>query len=300
MEKSKFNGWLVLYKPIGCSSNQLLGKIKRIFSQKKAGFIGTLDPLAHGVLPVALGEATKLIPYIKDHTKEYDFTVEFGYSTDTLDQEGEVTARSSIIPKLKDIEAVLPKFSGVIKQEPPKYSAIKISGKRAYELARQGCDFVIASREVEIYSLKLINSETADNKFSFSVQCSQGTYVRSLARDIAETLGTLATITDIKRSRSGKFNLSHTIMLESLEKILHNSQLSKYVMPIDIVLDDIPVINITEAVWHKIKCGQKIHLADDMIDNVNLIMLKFQDRLCALGKCENGVFKPERVFNNLI
>ena len=198
------NGWIILDKPQNISSNQALRKIQYELHAKKAGHIGTLDPFATGVLPLAFGEATKLIPYLEGNTKTYVFELEFGTTTSTLDTEGEITSTSPNIPTLEQIEQIIPQFIGKITQTPPMYSAIHINGTRAYELARKGISVEIPKREITIYSLILKSYSKASKKALFEVTCSKGTYVRTLGADIAKSLDTVGYLTSLRRTKNGK------------------------------------------------------------------------------------------------
>lgn len=215
--KQMINGWIIIDKPEGMSSAHVVAKVKRLFKVKKAGHGGTLDPMATGVLPIALGEATKALSYILDGTKAYRFEVKWGEARSTEDREGEITATSPHRPQRQDIEVALPFFTGTIEQTPPAYSALKVNGKRAYALARAGEDVVLAARKIEIYSLTLLH--TSPDSASFEVVCSKGTYVRSLGRDIALHLGTHGHLISLRRTMAGPFHEKNAILLDSLEDI---------------------------------------------------------------------------------
>lgn len=252
----KINGWVNLDKPAGLTSTQALGKLRRILNAQKAGHAGTLDPLATGILPIALGEATKTIPFVQDATKIYSFTVKWGKATDTEDSEGDVIAKSEARPDLEAVQSTLPQFIGEIEQIPPKFSAIKIDGQRAYDLARDGQDIEMKSRIVDIKSLEIL--ELRDDDADFRVTCGKGTYVRSLARDIAIALGTYGHITMLRRERVGYFSLENTISLDFLAEIDDKATLEKYVLPLETPLDDIPALPILEKEALHIRNGQKL------------------------------------------
>lgn len=210
------NGWLVIDKPRDIGSTQVVNLTRKWLNAKKNGHCGTLDPFATGVLPVAFGEATKLIPLVTDGPKEYEFVVKWGEATASGDTESEVCQRSAIIPSKEDILSVLPRFIGKISQVPPAYSAIKINGERAYNLARRGEDVEIPERIVEIYALELLE-ELPEEQARFRVACSKGTYVRTLGQDIAKSLGTVGHLKELRRTKCGNFDLSQKILLENIK-----------------------------------------------------------------------------------
>ncbi|GAB4360520.1 MAG: tRNA pseudouridine(55) synthase TruB [Oricola sp.] len=210
------SGWLVLDKPLGMGSTEAVSKIKWLFKADKAGHAGTLDPAASGILPIALGEATKTVPYVVDGEKVYRFTVKWGTETATDDAEGAVTAESDSRPDRADIEAILPDYTGTIMQKPPAYSAIKIGGERAYDLAREGEQVDIPAREVEIHSLTIVSHE--DGRTAFEVECGKGTYVRSLARDMGRDLGCFGHVVELRRTVVDPFDEEDAVTLQELEK----------------------------------------------------------------------------------
>ena len=209
------HGWLVLDKPVGMTSTQAVGAIKRLFTRKRAGHAGTLDPLASGCLPIALGEATKTVPFVMDGRKVYRFTVRWGEERDTDDADGRVTATSDARPTRAAIEALLPRFTGTIAQVPPRFSAIKIEGERAYDLARDGETVELAARPVEIHRLELVDMPDADHA-EFEAECGKGTYVRALARDIGRALGCFGHVEALRRKAVGPFGENDMISLEQL------------------------------------------------------------------------------------
>ena len=216
------SGWINLDKPVGIGSTKALSRVRKFLDAQKAGHAGTLDPLASGILPIALGEATKVIPFIQDAAKTYAFTIKWGEATDTDDTEGNIIKTSPNRPKEQDILKALPDFTGEITQIPPKYSAIKIDGQRAYDLARSGADIEMKSRQVVINQLELL--EARRDAADFRVNCGKGTYVRSLARDIAEKLGTYGHIIALRRESVGYFTLQSAISLEILENLINTSE----------------------------------------------------------------------------
>ncbi len=295
-QKNKVDGWVVLDKPIGPSSTQALGKVRWIFEAAKGGHGGTLDPLASGVLPIALGEATKLIPFAMDGTKQYEFAVRWGAATATDDLEGSVVATSPVRPAESAIRAALPRFEGEIEQLPPAFSAIKIDGKRAYELARAGEEVILQPRKVLIHKLEYLESPDADTA-RFRVTCGKGTYVRSLARDLAGALGTVGHVTELRRTRVGKFTLESAISLARLEGFGHSPARFGALAPVETALDDIPVLAVTAEEAAALKQGRA--LRDPRTDRVPAEPIAaFQEgRLVALVASDGENIRPVRVFN---
>lgn len=283
------NGWIILDKPAGIGSTTCLNKIKKTHNISKIGHAGTLDPLASGILPVAIGEACKLTSYFMDDLKEYEFTVEFGSETSTLDLEGEVIATSGHLPTESDIKAVLSGFIGNISQIPPAYSAIKQNGKRAYDLARSGVEVCLSERSIYIESIELTSYSNTSS--SFRVLCGKGTYIRSLARDIALKCGSFGHVTKLIRTKIGKFSLIDAISLDSLLNLMHTAPIIK---PLEIVLDDIPVINLTKEQAISIKCGKKLMFPNE---DIKLIQATFDNMLIAIGSINSHYFESVRVFN---
>ena len=245
------HGLLLLHKPTGMTSNAALARVKRHLKTKKAGFAGTLDPMATGVLPIALGEATKCLPYIEDVDKEYEFTVCWGVETDTLDAEGKIIKEQGAAPTETEIRKILPQFTGEIWQTPPAFSAIKINGQRAYDLARAGQAVEIKSRRITIYDLDHVGDAR------FRVRCTKGTYIRSLARDMAHGLGTLAHLTALSRTKVGKFPLSDTILLDNFLELPYQ-EAAQRVMPIRRMLDDILAIRLEQGALRRLSQGQSL------------------------------------------
>ena len=255
------HGWIILDKPLGLGSTQSVGAVKRLLREAgepktKVGHGGTLDPLASGVLPIALGEATKLAGRMLDATKAYDFTIRFGAETDTLDGEGEVIERSDRRPTLAELAAVLPSFIGPIEQIPPAYSALKIDGKAAYTRARAGEVLEMKARSVTIHELRLLTS--SDNEATLSATVSKGTYIRSLARDIARALGTVGHVTMLRRTRAGPFTLEQAISLDFLAHAAKEQRLDGAVLPLIAALDDIPALPVTPGQAQLLRHGQKL------------------------------------------
>ena len=290
------NGWIVLDKPKDISSNQALRKIQYLLCAKKAGHIGTLDPFATGVLPLAFGEATKLIPYLEGTEKTYEFTLKFGEATSTDDTEGEIIKTSQIIPKEEDIKKILPQFIGEISQIPPKYSAIHINGSRAYDLARRGEEFEIPSRQVTIKELTLLAYNSEQQTADFRVTCSKGTYVRTLGHDIAKTLNTCGHLTALRRTKNGFFDLSHTILLDNLKNMLYKSAGVSPLLPVETFLCDITVIALTKEEMLKLKSGQVID-SERFNLKEEIAAACFENKLIALISVKDNNLKPIRVFN---
>jgi len=256
------HGWIILDKPVGLGSTTAVSAVKRILRQAgepktKVGHGGTLDPLASGVLPIALGEATKLCGRMLDATKAYDFAIRFGEETDTLDLEGKVVATSGVRPTREQIEAALPLFTGEIKQVPPTYSALKIGGKAAYERARAGEELEMEPRSVTVYSLSIDPMDSSD-EITLSATVSKGTYIRSLARDIAHALGTVGHVSYLRRTRAGPFGLDEAVSLDFLEETAKGRQLDGAVVPLEAALDDIPALPVTPDQAQLLRHGQKL------------------------------------------
>jgi tRNA pseudouridine55 synthase len=256
------HGWIILDKPIDLGSTTAVSAVKRILRETgepktKVGHGGTLDPLASGVLPIALGEATKLCGRLLNGTKGYDFTISFGAETDTLDLEGAVIATSDVRPIVDEIETLLPRFRGEIEQTPPAYSALKIDGKAAYARARAGEDVELKPRGVTIHSLS-IRDAPGDNKVTLSATVSKGTYIRSLARDIAHALGTVGHVSYLRRTRAGPFSLESAISLDFLEEAAKARRLTETVMPLTAALDDIPALPVTPDQGRLLRHGQRL------------------------------------------
>ena len=293
----KIDGWLVIDKPYGMGSTKVVGKCRYLTKAQKVGHAGTLDPLATGVLPIAFGEATKTIPYIMDAEKTYQFTVTWGEARSTDDAEGDVSDQSDKRPSREEILKILPEFTGRIKQIPPAYSAIKIDGKRAYDLARAGQEFEIKEREVEIYALNLLDS-TLENA-TFEVQCSKGTYVRSLGRDIALKLGTFGYISMLRRTKVGSFDLGSTISLVKLEELVHSAPLEEWILNVVTVLDDILALAVTKEQANFLKNGGFI-CRENLPPSIRIgkIYRAMEgDKLIALCELDEEYLKPTRVFN---
>ncbi len=309
------HGWIILDKPRGLGSTQAVGAVKRVlreggYAKTKVGHGGTLDPLAEGVLPIALGEATKLAGRMLDASKIYDFTILFGEETDTLDTEGEVIERSDVMPTLDKVMAVLPDFTGPIEQVPPAYSALKVDGKRAYDLARAGEQVELKRRAVTIHALtpchaELVSTPTASSDFeehsegwtlnqvqgderltkiTLSAHVSKGTYIRSLARDIARALGTCGHVTYLRRTKAGPFTENQSISLDKLKKQANGAQLSDLLLPLEAGLDDIPALILDQTSAQAVRQGRVLSelpqtdgLYCAMLDNVPVALIELID-----------------------
>ncbi len=254
--KNKISGWINLNKPEGVTSNDAVMILKRALGFPKIGHAGTLDPLAAGILPIALGEATKLVQYMMEDDKVYLFQVTWGESRTTDDREGDVVATSDVRPTAEKIRSVLPDFTGTIQQRPPAFSAIKVDGKRAYDMARAGEDVELAERPVNIYELDMV--ESTATTATFRCVCGKGTYVRSLARDIAEKLGTKGYVSRLIRENVGPFGLKDAISLDFFRETTDKDHLESIVLPVQTVLDDIPELAVNDTEATRLKNGQKL------------------------------------------
>lgn len=292
------HGWLVIDKPKDMGSTDVVNQTRRLFNAKKNGHTGTLDPFATGVLPIAFGEATKLIPFVTDGDKEYEFIVQWGAATASGDTESEVVARLDKIPSKEEILNVIPDFIGEIKQIPPAYSAIKINGQRAYDLVRKGETVEIPERIVTIHNLELLE-ELTGNRAKFRVICSKGTYVRTLGQDMALALGTLGYLTELRRTKCGKFSLDDTILLENLKNIVHSDDLKKVLLPVITSLRDIAELAVTEADAAKLRQGQAIspRLYQDKNLKEGAAVAVCNGELVAILRIEEKRISPQRVFN---
>jgi tRNA pseudouridine55 synthase len=286
----KLNGWLIIDKPLGISSAHVVAKIKRL-TKAKVGHAGTLDPLATGVLPIALNEATKVTQFMIDSDKEYEFEVTWGQERDTDDGEGQVVASSELQVAREDVLKAMEKFRGEIEQVPPQYSAIKVGGKRAYDTARKGGETELKARKVNIRSLKLESCNSEQTKFHLA--CSKGTYVRSLARDMGRVIGCFGYVSALRRIRHGVFDISQAITLEKLEEMCKTGALAQVLLPVQKVLDGIPALSLSEEEESKIRNG--IALPREVQND--LVALFRDNTLVALASPQNGKLQPVRVFN---
>ncbi len=288
-KKYNINGWIILDKGVGLTSTRAVSMVKRILSAKKAGHAGTLDPLASGILPIALGEATKTVPYVMDGQKSYVFTVEWGAETSTDDTEGEVTNRSDRLPSRSDVEALLPQFTGIISQVPPKFSAIKIQGERAYDLARGGEEIELQAREVEIERLTLLSHD--GNRSVIEADCGKGTYVRSIARDMGRALGCFGHIAALRRTRVGHFSEDNAVTIDDLE--LDPATLK----PVEFGLGELPEVIVSRETAARLSRGQSAILRGRDAPLSGKLYATCDGVLIAVGEVERGEFVPHRVFN---
>ncbi|MDC0073607.1 tRNA pseudouridine(55) synthase TruB [Alphaproteobacteria bacterium] len=291
--RKNINGWLIFDKPKNISSTNSLNIIKKLFNAKKAGHGGTLDPLATGVLPIAFGEATKVLSYIVSKKKQYEFTLKWGEQTDTDDSTGRIINTSENVPKKDDIQKKIKEYKGEIDQIPPIFSAIKLDGKRSYELARKGIEIKHISRKVNIYDLDMISSVKEITKFN--VVCGKGTYIRSLARDLGKSLNSEAHIIDLRRTFVGTFSIENAFSLDSLEKLSHTAEIKNALFPIERALDDIPALKIDRNQANKLKFGQAIKVNSNL--SKKEVKIFHENILIAIGHISDGLVKPIRVFN---
>ncbi len=300
------NGWLNIDKPLGVTSNKVLGHLKRILGNKpKMGHAGTLDPLASGILPIALGEATKTIPFLMEARKTYEFTIKFGSETDTEDAEGKITKTTDVFPDLEALRKILPEFTGKIRQTPPAYSAIKINGQRAYDLARKGEEFEIKEREVTIWELGIRHWELGNQKdqlltpnsqplreATLRAICSKGTYIRSLGRDIARALSSFGHIIYLRRVDYGMFTEADAVKLD-LSLQMDRDYLISRVRSTDVVLDDIPVLQVDFETVKLLRNGLIIDTAYPQ----GIYRIYFEDKFQAIAESSGSKLKTQRVFN---
>jgi tRNA pseudouridine55 synthase len=302
----KIDGWINLDKPLGLTSTQAMAKVRWLMKAQKAGHAGTLDPLASGILPIALGEATKTISYIQDGLKTYSFTVQWGEQRDTDDSEGKAIGTSDVRPTKEQIESILPKFTGEIRQTPPKFSAIKIDGARAYDLAREGEEVELKERDVYIESLTLL--EARRDNADFRMVCGKGTYVRSLGRDMGRELGTLGYISALKREKVGPFTLESAISLDKLAGLDDIARLNEAVLlPLETALDDIPALAVREDEAARLRNGQVLafisrpdfeRLARAGLDGTpQAALVTCNSKPVALVETEGPEVRPVRILN---
>ncbi len=286
------SGWIILDKPSGISSRAAGARVARIFNAKTFGHIGTLDPMASGILPIALGAATKMIPFVEDvrsNIKEYEFSLQFGFETDTLDITGTTIRNSDVIPSRDMVLSVLPQLIGDINQTPPAYSAVHVSGRRAYELARRGTDIEIPARRVHIECLELI--DVNENIWHFRTRCGRGTYVRALARDIAYLCGAYATVDMIRRTESIGFQIKNAVQLDFLENLVNNgADFKRFLEPTDFGLGDIPVLNLDDKSVKLYKNGGFIET--DAYDGMWRVYSNSE--FIGIGTVACGILRPTR------
>jgi tRNA pseudouridine55 synthase len=300
-QRNKIHGWVVFDKPYGMTSTQAVGKMRWLFNAEKAGHGGTLDPLASGLLPIALGEATKTVSYAMDGRKVYRFTAAWGEERTTDDLEGEVSNRSDARPTRKQIEPILSEFTGEIMQAPPAFSAIKVDGERAYNLARAGEAVQLEARPITIEALRLTDIPDPDHA-TFEVICGKGTYIRSLARDLGRRLGCLGHVTMLRRIAVGPFTEAHMISLEKLEELSHKAAggnaMDGALLPIETVLDGIPALAVDEEKAQRLRQGQPILLrgANAPIAE-DAVLVTCGGKPVGIAAISQGSLKPKRLFN---
>jgi tRNA pseudouridine55 synthase len=290
----------VLDKPVGMTSTHAVAVIKRVFMARRAGHAGTLDPLASGCLPIALGEATKTVPFVMDGRKTYHFTVRWGEERDTDDSEGRVVATSEARPSPEDIRALLPRFTGTIAQVPPRFSAIKIDGERAYDLAREGAVVELAERPVEIHRLDLVETPDADNSV-LAAECGKGTYVRALARDMGRILGCCGHVVALRRTAVGPFAEEQMVRLEALQPATDAPPVappSAMLLPVAAGLATLPALSVSRADASRLARGQAVLLRGrDAPIMEGWVAVSTQGALIALAAVEQGELRPRRIFN---
>jgi tRNA pseudouridine55 synthase len=301
------HGWVILDKPLGMTSTQGVAAVRRIFDAQKAGHAGTLDPMATGILAIALGEATKTVPYAMDADKIYRFTAGWGESRDSDDAEGKVTGTSAVRPTREAIEAMLPRFTGTLSQTPPVYSAIKVDGERAYDLARDGEKVVLQARPVAVFEAKLLGAEK--DSAEFEIRCGKGTYVRSWVRDIALALGTLGHVTALRRIRLGGWDEKTAVSLETLTPFMHSPAAFGYLRPLSTALDGIPALAVSGSDTVRIRSGNPILIranifarmkdgfGDGELSGLTVFLKDEEGQPVALAEIAEGELRPFRVFN---
>jgi tRNA pseudouridine55 synthase len=304
----KVDGWVNLHKPVGMTSNQALGIVKRALNPQKAGHAGTLDPLASGILPIALGEATKTVPYVQDSFKIYNFEVTWGEQRSTDDAEGHAIATSDLRPAREQIEALIPQFLGDVEQTPPQFSAIKVAGERAYDLARDGLEVELKSRLVYIETLEIIAHE--GDRTSFRCLCGKGTYVRAIARDMGLKLGCFGYITKLERAAVGPFTLENAISLDFFMDSEHKPATEQALLPLQTALDDIPVLALKDQEAARLKNGNSISLISrpdlERMTSAGIewgasepvtVLTMYDKKPIALVEVEGPELHPIRIFN---
>lgn len=292
-------GWLVIDKPQGLTSTAVVSIVKRLLDAQKVGHGGTLDPLATGVLPIAMGEATKTVAYIMDAKKRYRFTVRFGEARDSDDAEGTVTATSDIRPEATALQAALQTYIGVIEQRPPSYAAVKVNGERAYDLARRGEAPVLEPRPVTVYSLELVERPDPDHAV-FEAVCGKGTYVRALARDLGEALGCLGHVSALRRLSVGAFRAEDAVTLEALQQVVEDDSLPQVLVPVATALADIPALAVTEPQAQRLRSGQTIVATPVLLEASGIgegpVRAMLGGDLVALLQLAGAELSPLRVF----
>ena len=297
------SGWIVLDKAEGVGSTQAVGRVRRAFNAQKAGHAGTLDPLATGVLPIALGEATKTVAFLMDADKTYRFTIAWGATTASFDREGAVTATSDVRPARDAVEVALAAFVGEIAQIPPAFSAVKVDGARAYDLARAGISVDLAPRRVVIHDARVTGAPDADH-VEIEVDCGKGTYIRALVRDLAQALGACGHVSALRRTRVGAFTLERAIRLELLEKLCDTGAPLEALLPVETALDDIPALAVTTEDAFRLTQGRSIVLLPRQVETLKAklvasrtVSARHGQRMVALCEMRAGRLNPTRVFH---
>jgi tRNA pseudouridine55 synthase len=298
------SGWVCLDKPPDLTSTQAVGRVRRAFNAQKAGHAGTLDPLATGILPIALGEATKTVPFLMDSRKTYRFTIAWGTTTASFDREGQVTETSDARPTHAEVEAALPAFVGEILQIPPIYSAVKVDGERAYDLAREGVEVELAPRPVTIHAIRVVDHPDADHTL-LELECGKGAYVRALVRDLAATLGACGHVSALRRTAVGSLTEARAISLEMLEDLCHRGARSEVLLPVETALDDIPALALTTEDAFRLTQGRSIVLLPRQAEALKASLTEgsrtvaaFEgEKVVALCEMRAGRLNPVRVFH---
>ena len=297
------SGWICLDKPHNLGSTQAVGRVRRLFNAQKAGHAGTLDPLATGILPIALGEATKTVPYLMDADKAYRFTIRWGEETASFDREGAVIATSDVRPGPEAIAAALKAFVGEISQIPPDYSAVKVDGERAYDLAREGVVMALKPRQVTIHDARLVETPDVDHSV-VEIECGKGVYVRAIVRDLAAALGTRGLVSDLRRTRVGAFTEDRAITLERLEELCNTTNPLEALLPVETALDDIPELAVTAEDAFRLTQGRSIVLLPRQVEALKarlpasrMVSARHGTMIVALCEMRAGRLNPTRVFH---
>ena len=297
------SGWINLDKPWDMTSTRAVSIVRRLFEAQKAGHAGTLDPLATGILPIALGEATKTVPFLMDADKAYRFTIAWGRTTASYDAEGATIAESDVRPTPDQVAAALPAFVGEIEQVPPAFSAVKVEGERAYDLARAGEDVELAPRPVVIHSARVAEAPDRDHVV-LEIECGKGTYVRAIARDLADALGACGHVSQLRRTRVGGFRDENAVTLEKLEELCHEARGSEVLLPVETALDDIPALAVTDEDAFRLSQGRPIVLLPRQVETLRprlgadrTVLATNQGQARALCEMRAGRLSPTRVFN---
>jgi tRNA pseudouridine55 synthase len=303
------HGWVVVDKPVGTTSTQVVGVVKRVFDAQKAGHAGTLDPMASGVLAIALGEATKTVPFAMEAEKNYVFTARWGEGRDSDDAEGQIVETSDVRPSRQEIERALPEFTGEIEQVPPSFSAIKVAGERAYDLAREGEAPQLEPRKIVVDEVRLVDQPDADHA-TFEMRCGKGAYVRAWVRDLARALGTVGHVSALRRTKIGPFCLAEAIPLEKLQSIGHSPAAFEHLRPISTALDGIPALAVTGSDAVRLRSGNSVLMraglfarikeiarVPDDLQGLTVYLSSAQGEPIALAQLSGGELRPFRVFN---